>query len=132
MVFGSKWLLEAAINIAANAGVSPFVIGVTVLAFGTSVPELAASSIAAYKKQTDIAIGNIIGSNIFNILCVVGLTGSLVGMPLKKNVLEFDTYWLLGISFLVFPLMLLGRNINRWKGLLLVFSYLTYLYFLLF
>ncbi len=132
LVFGSKWLLEAAINIAANAGVSPFVIGVTVLAFGTSVPELAASSIAAYKKQTDIAIGNIIGSNIFNILCVVGLTGSLVGMPLKKNVLEFDTYWLLGISFLVFPLMLLGRNINRWKGLLLVFSYLTYLYFLLF
>ena len=132
LVFGSKWLLEAAISVAASAGVSPFVIGVTVLAFGTSVPELAASSIAAYKKQTDIAIGNIIGSNIFNILCVVGLTGSFVGMPLNKNVLEFDIYWLLGISFLVFPLMLLGGNINRWKGLILVLSYLTYLYFLLF
>lgn len=132
LVFGSKWLLEAATNIASDAGVSPFVIGVTVLAFGTSVPELAASSIAAYRKQTDIAIGNLIGSNIFNILCVVGLTGSFVAMPLKRNVLDFDAWWMLGISFLVFPLMLFGKNINRWKGILLVFTYFCYLYFLLF
>tara|TARA_Y100000739_G_scaffold220786_1_gene220614 strand:- start:70 stop:1026 length:957 start_codon:yes stop_codon:yes gene_type:complete len=132
LIFGSKWLLEAATNIASDAGVSPFVIGVTVLAFGTSVPELAASSIAAYRKQTDIAIGNLIGSNIFNILCVVGLTGLVAGMPLKKNVLEFDAWWMLGICFLVFPLMLFGQNINRWKGILLVLSYFTYLYFLLF
>lgn len=132
LVFGSKWLLEAATNIASDAGVSPFVIGVTVLAFGTSVPELAASSIAAYRKQTDIAIGNLIGSNIFNILCVVGLTGSFVAMPLKRNVLDFDAWWMLGISFLVFPLMLFGKNINRWKGIFLLLTYFTYLYFLLF
>jgi cation:H+ antiporter len=132
LVFGSKWLLEAATNIASDAGVSPFVIGVTILAFGTSVPELAASSIAAYRKQTDIAIGNLIGSNIFNILCVVGLTGSFVAMPLKRNVLDFDAWWMLGLSFLVFPLMLFGKNINRWKGILLLLSYFTYLYFLLF
>ncbi len=132
LVFGSKWLLEAATNIASDAGVSPFVIGVTVLAFGTSVPELAASSIAAYRKQTDIAIGNLIGSNIFNILCVVGLTGSFVAMPLRRNVLDFDAWWMLGISFLVFPLMLLGKNINRTKGILLLLIYFVYLFFLLF
>jgi cation:H+ antiporter len=131
LVFGSNWLLEAATSIASSAGVSPFIIGVTVLAFGTSVPELAASSIAAYRKQTDIAIGNLIGSNIFNILCVVGLTGSIAGMPLTKNVLDFDAWWMLGISFLVFPLMLVGGTINRWKGLLLVLLYFTYIYFLL-
>jgi cation:H+ antiporter len=131
LVFGSKWLLEAATNIASDAGVSPFVIGVTVLAFGTSVPELAASSIAAYRKQTDIAIGNLIGSNIFNILCVVGLTGSVAAMPLKRNVLDFDAWWILGISFLVFPLMLFGKSINRWKGILLLLTYFAYLFFLL-
>ena len=132
LVFGSKWLLEAATNIASDAGVSPFVIGVTVLAFGTSVPELAASSIAAYRKQTDIAIGNLIGSNIFNILCVVGLTGSFVAMPLRRNVLDFDAWWMLGISFLVFPLMILGKNINRTKGVFLLLAYFVYLCFLLF
>ena len=132
LVFGSKWLLEAATNIASDAGVSAFVIGVTVLAFGTSVPELAASAIAAYRKQTDIAIGNLIGSNIFNILCVVGLTGSVATMPLRKNVLVFDSWWMLGIAFVVFPLMLIGRNINRWKGALLVLAYFYYIYLSLF
>ncbi|MBK22133.1 MAG: hypothetical protein CMP63_07495 [Flavobacteriales bacterium] len=132
LVFGSKWLLEAATNIAVDAGVSSFVIGVTVLAFGTSVPELAASAIAAYRKQTDIAIGNLIGSNIFNILCVVGLTGSVAVMPLRKNVLEFDSWWMLGIAFIVFPLMLIGENINRWKGVLLVLAYFCYIYLSLF
>ncbi len=131
LIYGSKWLLEAATNIASDAGVSPFVIGVTVLAFGTSVPELAASAIAAYRRQTDIAIGNLIGSNIFNILCVVGLTGFVAQMPLKENVLNFDSWWMLGISFIVFPFMLIGNNINRWKGALLVLSYFSYIYFLL-
>ncbi|MBO72402.1 MAG: hypothetical protein CMD35_02185 [Flavobacteriales bacterium] len=131
LIYGSNWLLEAATNIASDAGVSPFVIGVTVLAFGTSVPELAASAIAAYRRQTDIAIGNLIGSNIFNILCVVGLTGFVAQMPLKENVLNFDSWWMLGISFIVFPFMLIGNNINRWKGALLVLSYFSYIYFLL-
>ena len=132
LVFGSKWLLEAATNIASDAGVSPFIIGVTVLAFGTSVPELAASAIAAYRKQTDIAIGNLIGSNIFNILCVVGLTGSVATMPLRKNVLTFDSWWMLGIAFVVFPLMLIGKSINRWKGAFLVLVYCAYIYIILF
>ena len=132
LIFGSKWLLDAATNIALDAGVSAFVIGVTVLAFGTSVPELAASAIAAYRKQTDIAIGNLIGSNIFNILCVVGLTGSVAKMPLEKNVLAFDSWWMIAVAFVVFPLMLIGQNINRWKGGLLVLAYFYYIYLSLF
>lgn len=130
LVLGSNWLLEAATNIATDANVDPFIIGVTILAFGTSVPELAASSIAAYRKQTDIAIGNLIGSNIFNILCVVGLTGSVAEMPLKKEVLDFDSWWMLGIALAIFPLMILGGKIHRWKGALLVLTYGAYIFFL--
>lgn len=132
LVFGSQWLLDAATNIATEAGVDPFIIGVTILAFGTSVPELAASAIAAYRKQTDIAIGNLIGSNIFNILCVVGLTGTVAEMPLKKEVLTYDAWWMLGISAVLLPLMLFGRKIHRWKGALLVLAYFTYLLILVF
>ncbi len=130
LIFGSQWLLEAATNIASEAGVNPFIIGVTILAFGTSVPELAASAIAAYRKQTDIAIGNLIGSNIFNILCVVGLTGTVAKMPLKKEVLNYDAWWMLGISVALLPLMISGGKIHRWKGALLVLSYLIYLFIL--
>lgn len=130
LVFGSNWLLDAATNIATAAGVSPFIIGVTILAFGTSVPELAASAIAAYRKQTDIAIGNLIGSNIFNILCVVGLTGGVAEMPLKKEVLSFDAWWMLGIALALFPIMVTGGKIHRWKGALLILTYGLYIYFL--
>lgn len=130
LVLGSNWLLDAATNIATAAGVSPFIIGVTILAFGTSVPELAASAIAAYRKQTDIAIGNLIGSNIFNILCVVGLTGGVAEMPLKKEVLSFDAWWMLGIALALFPIMVIGGKIHRWKGALLILTYGLYIYLL--
>lgn len=131
LVLGSNWLLGAATNIATAAGISPFIIGVTILAFGTSVPELAASAIAAYRKQTDIAIGNLIGSNVFNILCVVGLTGLVAKMPLQANVLNYDAWWMLAIAFVLLPLMLMGGKIHRWKGVVLLLSYAVYIYFLL-
>jgi cation:H+ antiporter len=130
LAFGSQWLLDATTNIAEDAGVDPFIIGVTILAFGTSVPELAASAIAAYRKETDIAIGNLIGSNIFNILFVVGLTGTVAEMPLKKEVLMFDVWWMLGITAILLPLMVSGGKIHRWKGALLVLAYGTYLFIL--
>lgn len=127
LVFGADWLLGAAVSIAKEFGVSNYVIGVTVVAFGTSVPELVTSAVAAYRKQTDIAVGNLIGSNIFNILCVVGLTGSIAGMPLPPSVLEFDIWWMLGITLLILPLMAFGGKIHRWKGFLLVGIYVVYL-----
>ena len=132
LVFGAEWLLSAAVNIAKAYNVPSFIIGVTVLAFGTSVPELATSVIAAYRKQTDIAIGNLIGSNIFNILCVVGITGSVAGMPLPKSVLETDVWWMLGITVLILPIMAFGKKINRWKGLLLIGVYFSYMFFLIY
>ena len=131
LVLGADWLLGSAVSIATKFGVSNYMIGVTVVAFGTSVPELVTSAVAAYRKQTDIAIGNLIGSNVFNILCVVGLTGTIAGMPLPKSVLEFDSWWMLGITFLILPLMVLGGKIHRWKGLLLIIVYFLYLYFLI-
>ena len=132
LVFGAEWLLSAAVNIAKAYNVPSFIIGVTVLAFGTSVPELATSVIAAYRKQTDIAIGNLIGSNIFNILCVVGITGSVAGMPLPKSVLETDVWWMLGVTVLILPIMAFGKKINRWKGLLLIGVYFSYMFFLIY
>ena len=131
LVFGAEWLLSAAIKIAEAYKVPSFIIGVTILAFGTSVPELATSVIAAYRKQTDIAIGNLIGSNIFNILCVVGITGSVAEMPLPKSVLENDVWWMLGVTVLILPLMAFGKKINRWKGLLLIGVYFSYIFVLI-
>lgn len=131
LVYGTSWLLGAATNIALEAGVSPFVIGVTIIAFGTSVPELATSGIAAYRKQTDIAIGNLIGSNIFNILSVAGLTGVVAGMPLQKEILVYDAWWMIAISAIIFPFMLHKKNIHRWKGVLLLLVYLIYVGFLI-
>jgi len=131
LVIGADWLLGSAVSIATKFGVSNYMIGVTVVAFGTSIPELVTSAVAAYRKQTDIAIGNLIGSNIFNILCVVGITGSIAGMPLPKSVLAFDSWWMLGITFLILPLMAFGSKIHRWKGLLLISVYVMYMYFLI-
>tara|TARA_B110000211_G_C14041563_1_gene537012 strand:- start:616 stop:1590 length:975 start_codon:yes stop_codon:yes gene_type:complete len=132
LIFGADWLLSAAVNIAKAFQVPSFIIGATILAFGTSVPELVTSGIAAYRKQTDIAIGNLIGSNVFNILCVVGVTGSVAGMPLPPSVLEFDVWWMLGITALILPLMAFGKKIHRWKGALLIGIYFSYMFFLIY
>lgn len=131
LVFGADWLLGSAVSIAKEFNVSNYTIGVTILAFGTSVPELVTSAVAAYRKQTDIAIGNLIGSNIFNILCVVGVTGSVAKMPLPESVLSFDVWWMLGITFLLLPLMAMGGKIHRWKGAFLIGVYAAYMFFLL-
>jgi len=129
LAFGASWLLEGAVQIASNFGVSEHVIGVTIVAFGTSVPELITSVVAAFKKETDISIGNLIGSNIFNILGVVGITAMFKEIPVSLYVLTHDIYWLLAISFLVFPLMIFGYQINRLKGFLLFAAYCIYIYF---
>ncbi|PCJ23899.1 MAG: hypothetical protein COA97_10690 [Flavobacteriales bacterium] len=127
--FGANWLVDGAIIIAANFGVSEHVIGVTVVAFGTSAPELITSIMAAFKKHTDISVGNLIGSNIFNILGVLGITSLIKEIPVSTQVITNDVFWMLAISFLVFPLMIFGYKINRLKGFLLFASYCVYIYF---
>jgi cation:H+ antiporter len=109
-------------------GVSERVISVTIIAFGTSVPELATSVIAALKKQLDISIGNIIGSNIFNILGILGITSLIKSIPVSID-MRFDVHWMLAISVLLLLFMLPYNkaNLNKWKGLVLLSSYFLYI-----
>jgi cation:H+ antiporter len=129
LAFGANWLLDGAVHIASEFGVSEHVIGVTIVAFGTSVPELITSVVAACKKHTDISIGNLIGSNIFNILGVLGITSLFKEIPVSLQVINNDIYWLLAISFIIFPIMIIGYKINRIKGFFLFVSYCIYIYF---
>lgn len=129
LYFGSGWFVDGASQIAKNFGVSDHVVGVTVVAFGTSVPELAASIIAAFRQQTDISIGNLVGSNIFNIFAVLGAAALVTPLDVEPVVLQKDIWWMLGISFLLLPMMLIGKDgINRYKGFLFLLGYLAYLY----
>lgn len=128
LYYGAELLVKSAQNIAFSFGVSERVIGLSVLAFGTSVPELATSVIAALKKQMDISVGNIIGSNIFNILSVLGVTSIVKTINVNPTILEFDIWFMIGISVLLFLTMLpLSRGrINRFEGFLLFSFYILY------
>jgi cation:H+ antiporter len=130
LVLGADWLVDGATEIASSWGVSERVIGVTVVAFGTSVPELATSIIAAVKRQLDISVGNLIGSNIFNILSIIGITASVHDIPVNPAVLDVDIYWVLAVTLAILPLALHRFIIQRWKGLLLFLTYVAYVYLL--
>lgn len=132
LVFGSDWMLDGAVDIAKYFDVSDGVIGATIIAFGTSVPELATSSIAAFRKETDISIGNLIGSNIFNILCILGLTPMVKEVEFNTSVLSNEMVWMLAISFLILPLSIRTLSINRWKGVFLTCLYVLFSYFMVF
>jgi cation:H+ antiporter len=129
LAFGADWLVDGAKIIASNFGVSEHVIGVTIVAFGTSVPELITSVMAALKKETDISVGNLIGSNIFNILGVLGITALVKDIEVTDHVVNVDSLWMLAISFLIFPIMLIGYKVNRLRGFLLFVFYCVYIYF---
>jgi cation:H+ antiporter len=128
---GSELLIKGAVNVATTFGVSDRVIAVTVVAIGTSIPELSASLIAAIKKESSISIGNIIGSNIFNILCVIGL--SAIIHPIKfmdKKLLTSDILWMLGFALVLLPFVLMPKKgyLDRKAGIVLVASYVLFVY----
>lgn len=132
LVFGAHLLVKGASSIAVSLGVSERVISVSVIAFGTSLPELATSVIAAARKQNEISIGNIIGSNIFNILAILGITATVTPVKVEsKEVLSFDVWYMLGISALLMLLILpiKGAMLSRWKGLILISAYIAFIYF---
>ena len=127
---GSELLVDGAKNIAFNFGVSERVIGITIVAIGTSVPELAASVIAAIKKETDISLGNIVGSNIFNILCVMGLVTTISPINFSDvNVINNDMMWMLMFSLLLLPLGFITpkNNINRLKGVFVLLLFISFI-----
>ena len=129
LIFASHLLVENAVSIAREVGLSEAVIGLTIIAAGTSMPELATTIVAASKGKTDIAIGNIVGSNLFNILAIAG-SCSLVQPIVAKNVNYIDLLVMLAISLLLLPLVKSGQKITRTEGLVLVIVYIIYVFWL--
>jgi cation:H+ antiporter len=129
LYFGAEWLIEGVVKIAKSFDISEKLISVSVVAFGTSLPELVTSAVAAFKKQTDISMGNLIGSNIFNLLAILGITSLAIPLEVSESVLNFDMYFLMAITLLLFPLMKFGNKIGFWKGIILILFYVAYIYF---
>ena len=128
LVTGSGWLVEASVFFAKSLGVSDVVIGLTIVAAGTSLPEVAASLMAAIRKERDLAIGNVVGSNIFNILGSLGLAGMVAvdGLAIPPAVLNFDLWVMLAVAFACVPVIVSGRTIARWEGALFLGYYVAY------
>jgi cation:H+ antiporter len=129
---GSELLIDGAVGLATSFGVSERVIGVTVVSVGTSIPELAASVIAIIKKEKAISLGNLIGSNIFNLLAVLGITSIITPIRvIDQGLLNSDIFWMLGISFLILPLVFIPKGLRLgWRdGLVLVAVYTSFIYF---
>ncbi|MGE8363103.1 calcium/sodium antiporter [Pseudomonas sp.] len=135
LVAGSNFLVEGAVALARALGLSELIIGLTVVAVGTSLPELATSLLAAIKGERDIAVGNIVGSNIFNLLCVLGLASLISPLPISvsPNALAFDFPVMIAVAVACLPIFFSGFRINRWEGLLFLGYYAAYtLYLVLF
>ncbi|WP_397607649.1 calcium/sodium antiporter [Silanimonas sp.] len=134
LVLGSQWLVSAAITIATAMGVSELVIGLTIVAAGTSMPEVATSVTAAIRGQRDIAVGNVVGSNIFNILAVLGLTAMVApgGLPVSQAALNFDYPVMMAVAVACLPIFFVGYTIQRWEGALFLGYYVAYTVYLVF
>jgi cation:H+ antiporter len=131
LVVGGNWLVDGAVAVARAIGMTERVIGLTIVAAGTSAPELAASLVAARRGQTDVAVGNLIGSNIFNVLAILGTTALVTPIAVPAEALQTDVWWMLGTSFLLLPLMRRRMELGRLDGGLLLASYGVYLVLLL-
>ncbi|HEX6110744.1 MAG TPA: calcium/sodium antiporter [Geminicoccaceae bacterium] len=126
-IFGARFLVAGAIELAAAAGISEAVIGLTVVAVGTSLPELVTSVMAVQRRQGDIAVGNIVGSNIYNILGILGLTALVQPLSVPQDILRLDLWVMLGVTALLIVFAVTGWRLSRWEGGLLLAGYLTYL-----
>lgn len=126
LILGSQVFVENAVTLARLLGMSEALIGLTLVAIGTSVPELATSLIAAFRNQADIAVGNIVGSNIFNILCVLGIT-ALIGAISTEGLYLSDLVAMILITFILFPMARSGLSLSRIEGALLLMLYICYL-----
>ncbi len=127
LVGGGSLVVDNAVTIARQYGLSEKIIGLTILAAGTSLPELATSAVAAYRKQADIAIGNVVGSCIFNIFLVLGITGLINPAPYNV-VLNFDLYVLAAstVLLMIFMFTINQRKLDRWEALMMLLGYIAY------
>ena len=133
LVLGSEWLVNAAVAFARALGVSDLIIGLTIIAAGTSMPEVATSVMAAVRGERDIAVGNVIGSNTFNILGCLGLSGivSANGLGMSSAVLNFDLWVMLAVAFACLPAFMLRNEIGRRRGLMFLAFYVAYVAYLI-
>ena len=131
LYFGSEWFIDSAEKIAVNMGVSERIIGLTVLALGTSLPELFTSVIAARKGETDLALGNLFGSNIFNVLSILGITSIVQNLTVNPTILNSDMIWMLAITLGILPLMVFRKRLGTVSGIILLSCYVTYIYVIL-
>jgi len=127
LIGGGKLVVDSAIKIAEYFDLSKKLIGLTILAAGTSLPELATSAVAAYRRNTDIAIGNVIGSNIFNIFFILGITGLIHPIPFN-TAMNFDIYVLMGstVVLMIFMFTLNQRKLDRWEAVMMLVGYIVY------
>ena len=132
LVWGARWLVQSAVEIATAWGVNEAVIGLTIVAAGTSLPEVVTSVVATLKGQRDIAVGNVVGSNIFNILCVLGLSGLVSPTPLLagEQLATIDIPVMVGVAVLCVPLFFIGAILHRIEGLLFLALYVAYVWYL--
>jgi cation:H+ antiporter len=133
LILGARWLVEAAVSIATALGVSELVIGLTIVAVGTSTPEIATSILATLRGQREIAVGNVIGSNIFNLLIVLGATASLspAGVGVSDAAIRFDLPVMTAVAIACLPIFFTGHCIQRWEGALFLGYYVAYTAYLL-
>ena len=131
LILGGHWIVNSATQIAVKWGMSESLIGLTIVAVGTSLPELATSAMAAYKKNVEIAVGNVVGSNIFNIFFVLGISSIIKPLPLQTNS-NIDIGVVLFSTFLLFITMFTGKRhiMDRWEGILLLGLYVSYILYL--
>lgn len=128
LVFGANWVVDGASTIARYFGVSDLIIGLTIVAGGTSLPELATSVLASFKKESDIAVGNVVGSNIFNILSILGLVGILApqGLNVNFDLMSFDFIMMVGCAILCVPFFFTNNRVTRLEGLGFLVIYVLY------
>ena len=132
LIVGSRWVVTGAAGLAEKLGVSQSLIGLTIVAVGTSLPELATSAMAAYKKNSDIAVGNVVGSNIFNIFFILGISSIIRPIPFDTKY-NIDIGVVIAASLLLFICMFTGkrRTLDRWEGCVFLGLYAGYIYFVI-
>ena len=127
LVFGAEWLVDSASIIALDFGISKRIVGLTVIAFGTSAPELITSVVAAYRKNSDLGIGNLIGSNIFNVLSILGITGLIQEIHVDELFSNYDIFWAIGSTAVLYPLMRFRNKVSKPEGAFLLLIYIAYI-----
>lgn len=128
LYFGSEWFVGSARDMALTIGINERIVGLTIVALGTSLPELVTSGVAAFRGETDMAVGNLLGSNIFNILSILGITSFIHTIHVSDQILNVDILWMLVVTLLILPLMISKKTISRKEGITLLIIYGVYIY----